>query len=255
MTPFPPPPPVRPGAFKAAAVRRAAAWAIDFALVVVVAVALGSWTWMRIGALVTEIPSLAQNGAWNLFTSRDELPGGGVKGASIDFGLSLWDSAVGYVVQAFAALVLIVFAYHFIALAWKGRTLGKLVLDLRVESHRRARLGKGQALARASAATVSDVGLFALACCLLLQGWFLIAMLCWMLAVAVFWMNALPVLLPGHRTLHDRMTGTHVGRAHLYNAVAGRASQAGQGGRAAIEGALGKAKQTYRERRNTTPPG
>ncbi|XVQ08408.1 RDD family protein [Spirillospora sp. CA-255316] len=209
--------------------RRTAAWGIDFALVVVLAVALGSWTWTRTTELITNVPALAQESAWQVLTSR-----GDVKGASVDFGLSLWNTATSYVVQAFAALVLIVFVYHFAALAWKGRTVGKLVLDLRVQPHRRARLGKGQALLRAGAATLTDIGLYALACCLLLEGLFVLSVLCWAIAVAVFWANALPLLFPGRRTLHDRMAGTHVARAHLYRAAA---AQAVHGGQRAVQGA------------------
>ncbi|MFC5749934.1 RDD family protein [Actinomadura rugatobispora] len=209
--------------------RRAAAWAIDFALVIVLAGALGSWTWTRLTELLTSVPALAEKSAWRVLTSR-----GDVKGASVDFGLGLWNTATGYVVQAFAALVVIVFVYHFAALAWKGRTVGKLVLDLRVEAQRRTRLGKGQTLVRAASTTVTDIGLYALACCLLLQGLFVLSVLCWALALAVFWVNALSAVLPGRRTLQDRVLGTRVARAHLYRAAVG---QAVQGGQIALQGA------------------
>ncbi|MFB4314280.1 RDD family protein [Actinomadura sp. 21ATH] len=232
--PFPPPAPAAPWPVPAPDApagtwRRAAAWALDFALVIAAAVALGAWTWTRIGSLVSSVPSLAQKGAWDLLASR-----GDVRTASADFGLSLWGTASGYVTQAFALLVAAVFAYHFAALAWKGRTVGMLLLDLRVEPAARDRLGKGQALGRAAAASVADVGLYALACCLLVRGDFVLAVTCWALAVAVFWLNVLPVLFPGRRTLHDRMSGTRVARAGLYRAAAG---QAAQGGRIALRGA------------------
>lgn len=229
--PFPGPPfqgPPFPGepAAEAPAVglgRRAGAWLIDFGLVLAAAVALGSLTWWRISALLTDAPGLAQQGVWQVVTSR-----GDIKGASTDFGTSLWDSVSGYVVQAFAALVLIVFAYQFAALAWKGRTLGKLALDLRVDAHRKPRLSKKQACTRAIAATITDIGLYALACYLLLQGEFFLSILCWVLAVAAFWVNVLPLFLPGRRTLHDQLAGTRVARAHLLRVAAGQALQGGQ---------------------------
>ncbi|GLZ05135.1 hypothetical protein Acsp03_26010 [Actinomadura sp. NBRC 104412] len=219
----------------AAMVRRAAAWAIDFALALTVAVILGGWTWTRISTLVKDVPGLARQGAWEVISS-----GGDIKAASADFGSSLWDSASGYVMQAFAALVLIVFVYHFVGLAWKGRTLGKLVLDLRVEAPGRARLGKRQACARAMSTTVCDVGLFAVACCVLLQGAFLLSVVCWLLAVTVFWVNVLPAVFPRRLTVSDRVLGTRVARAHLIRAVAG---QAVQGGRAAWQGVQRMAEQ------------
>ncbi|MFI0352755.1 RDD family protein [Actinomadura sp. 9N407] len=242
QTPFGPPP---EAVARVRVWRRAAAWSIDFALVIAVAVALGAWTWTRIGALITSVPALAEKSAWGLLSSR-----GDVKGASVDFGLSLWGTASGYVVQAFAALVLIAFLYHFAALTWKGRTLGKLALDLRVEPSGRDRLGKGQALARAASAGVADVGLYALACCLLLRGDFVLSVTLWVLAVAVFWLNALPVLFPGNRTFTDRVTGTRVARSHLLRAAAGQAAQAAQGGRLALE----RARQSYAVRRADSPP-
>ena len=203
--------------------RRAAAWAIDFALVLLVAWALGSFTWTRITGLITDVPGLAERGVWYVVTS-----GGDVKGASASFGLSLWRSATSYVVQAFVILVVVVLLYHFIGLAWKGRTVGKLALDLRVEAEPPAKLGKGKALLRATATTMSDVGLFALACCLLVKGFVLVSVLVWLLAVAVFWGNALPAALQARRTMQDRVLGTRVARANLYSAAVGHAVQGGQ---------------------------
>lgn len=208
--------------------RRAASWLIDFALALLVAIGLGWLTWNRISTLLWTMPDRAIDSA------GDALGSGDILGASLDFGSQLWDHAAWYVVQAFAALIVVMFAYHFVALSWKGRTLGMLVLDLRVVPHRRATLGKGQAVTRAAAVTTIDLGLYALACSLLVHGWFVLSVLCWIVAVAVFFGNVLPIVLPGRRTVHDRLTGTRVVRGGLYRAAA---EQVLRGGRAAWEGA------------------
>jgi uncharacterized RDD family membrane protein YckC len=228
--PMPPTPPAGWGL-------RASAWLIDFVPVLVVAALLAWWTWTRITTLIKDVPGLAKRGAWEVVGS-----GGDVQTASAEFGSSLWGSASGYVMQAFALLVLFVFMYHFAALAWTGRTPGKVVCGLRVEAEDGRRLGKPQALGLAGARAVTDMGVYAIACWVLLQGMIGFSVFMWLIAVAVFWADALPVLL-ARRALHDRALHTRVVRAHLirtaaqHAALGGRvaANYAAQGGRAAAQ--------------------
>ncbi|MEU7060556.1 RDD family protein [Streptomyces sp. NPDC046197] len=176
------------------------AWFIDFALVAAAASALAVLTFHRISALVTDVPELATRSGLDLLTSR-----GDVVGASEHLGLSLWNSAVLYVEEAFGLLVLVTFLYQWGCLALAGRTIGKGLLGLRVAPGRARR-----AALRAAITTTADVAVYAVACVLLVEGHFLASVLVWAVAVVVFFLNALPVLLPARRSLADRLAGTAV---------------------------------------------
>ncbi|WKX73057.1 RDD family protein [Streptomyces sp. XD-27] len=180
--------------------RRAAAWFIDFALVVAAASALAVLTFHRISGLVTDVPELASRGAFDLLTSR-----GDVVDASEKLGLSLWDKAVLYVEQAFGALVIATFLYQWGCLALVGRTVGKALLGLKVapSTARRAAL-------RAAVTTIADVAVYAVACVLLVEGHVVLSVLVWAVAVGLFFLNALPVLSRSRRSLADRVAGTTV---------------------------------------------
>jgi hypothetical protein len=180
--------------------RRALAWFIDFALVLAVASALAVLTFHRISALVTDVPELATRGGFDLVTSR-----GDVIGASEDFGVSMWNKVVLYVEQAFGVLILVTFLYQWGCLALLGRTLGKGLLGLKVGPS-----GRRHAALRAAVTTVADIGLYAVACVLLVEGQVVLSVLVWAAAVAVFFLNALPVLSPSRRSLADRVAGTAV---------------------------------------------
>ena len=180
--------------------RRLVAWFIDFALVLAVAAALAVLTFHRISALVTDVPELATRGGWDILTSR-----GAVINASEGFGLSLWHTVVRDVEQAFGLLVIAAFVYQWATLALTGRTVGKALLGLKVTPsppHRAA--------LRAAVTTTADVAVYALACVLLVEGEFALSVLVWAVAVVVFFLNALPVLLPSRRSLADRLAGTAV---------------------------------------------
>ncbi|MFI2199600.1 hypothetical protein ACH47Z_02200 [Streptomyces sp. NPDC020192] len=157
-------------------------------------------TFHRVTLLVTDIPSLATKGGLDLVTSR-----GDVIGASEHLGLSVWDSVVLDVEEAFGALVLVTFLYQWACLRLLGRTLGKGLLGLQVTP----RLSR-HAVRRAAVTTAADVAVYALACVLLIEGHFLVSMLVWAVAVVLFLVNALPVFFPGRRSLADRLAGTSV---------------------------------------------
>jgi hypothetical protein len=180
--------------------RRAAAWFVDFALVVTAAWLLAVFTFHRITALVTDVPDLATRGGFDLLASR-----GDVVDASERLGLSLWNTAVLDVEEAFGALVLVTFLYQWACLALLGRTLGKGLLGLRVTP----RLSR-HTVRRAAVTTLADVAVYALACVLLLEGEFVLSVVVWGIAVVLFFVNALPVLSPTCRSLADRLAGTSV---------------------------------------------
>ncbi|MGW1047964.1 RDD family protein [Streptomyces sp. NPDC002521] len=180
--------------------RRALAWSIDFALVAAAAALLAILTFHRVGALVTDVPSLAARGGLDLVTSR-----GDVMSASEHLGLSLWDSIVLDVEEAFGALVVVTFLYQWACLTLLGRTLGKGLLGLRITP----RLSRAAAR-RAAVTTAADVAVYALACVLLIEGRFVLSVLVWAVAVVLFVVNALAVFFPGRRSLADRLAGTSV---------------------------------------------
>ncbi|MEU6251883.1 RDD family protein [Streptomyces sp. NPDC047043] len=180
--------------------RRAVAWFIDFALVLTLATGLAVLTFHRISALVTDVPELATRGGLDLLTSR-----GDVIDASQDLGLSLWDKAVLDVEEAFGVLIVATFLYQWGCLALAGRTVGKGLLGLKVTPSAPRR-----AAVRAAITTTADIAIYAVACVLLVEGYFFLSVLVWTLAVVVFFVNALPVFSPTRRSLADRVAGTAV---------------------------------------------
>ncbi|MFF9760173.1 MULTISPECIES: RDD family protein [Streptomyces] len=190
--------------------RRIMAWLIDFVLVVAVAVLLGSFTFHRISALLTDTTELVGSSAWEVLTS-----GGHPLDATEQVWDHIWGSAVSAVQQAFVALALITFAYHFTALVLTSRTVGKLLLGLRVSPTEPGVLGPRRAAIRAGVTTLADVGCFALACCVLISGSVALSVLCWMVAVTVFWANGVPALRGRRLSLADRLAGTTVGNITL----------------------------------------
>ncbi|MFE5759013.1 RDD family protein [Streptomyces massasporeus] len=192
--------------------RRVLAWFVDFALVVALASALAVLTFHRVSALVTDVPELATRGGFDLLTSR-----GDVLDASQDLGLSLWNKSVLYVEQAFGLLVLTVFLYQWACLALAGRTLGKALTGLKVTPNLPRRV---RAARRAAVTTAADVAVYAVACVLLVEGQVVLSVLVWAVAVALFLLNALPVLSPARRSLADRVAGTAVTGLGLSTPVA-----------------------------------
>jgi hypothetical protein len=186
---------------------RLCAWALDFAVVVTVAVLLGWLTFERISAELTSVTALAGTGVWEVVTSDGDLVGAG-RGV----GESLWRSAVSAVWQAFAMLVVFTFAYHFVSLALMGRTPGQALTALCVERHGAGggRPTRGRAATRAAVVTLADVGWYALACCLLVGGAVGLSVLCWIVAVAFFALNAGLALVGPRRSLADWLAGTTV---------------------------------------------
>ncbi|MEV5152451.1 RDD family protein [Streptomyces werraensis] len=194
------------------ALRRATGRLIDFALVVTAAALLAVLTFDRMSALVTDVPEPAARGGFDLLTSR-----GDVLDASAGLGTSLWDKSVGHVRQAFALLVVAAFLYQWACLALAGRTVGKALTGLKVLPRT-----PGRAALRAAVTTATDVAVYAVACVLLVQGEVLLSVLVWLVAVALFLLNALPVLGGRRRSLADRVAGTSVASVRLSRFAATR---------------------------------
>ncbi|WP_433232075.1 hypothetical protein [Actinomadura formosensis] len=199
------------------------AWGLDTALLVGAALLLAMMTWGRLNGLLGD-------GLWGDALSAAGgllLTGGDVQKAAEDFGMGLWQDVVGAVEQALLLLVLVEFLHQFAGLAWTGRTLGKAVLDLRLDN---TAATKSRAFRRSLATTAGGTGLYCTAWILLLHGLFFFAVLTWLAAVAVFLANSAPALVGPRRTLADLVAGTTLVRAGGYR----RAAQAARQGAAVV---------------------
>lgn len=194
--------------------RRLAAWGIDTALLAGAAILLGMMTWGRLNGLLGD-------GLWGDALSAAGgllLSGGDVQQAAENFGMGIWNTVVSAVEQALLLLVLIEFLHQFAGQAFAGRTLGKAVLDLRVEN---ARSAKSRALRRSLVTTAGGTGLYCTAWILLLHGLFFLSLVTWLAAVAVFLANSAPTLVGARRrALPDLVAGTALVRADGYRRAA-----------------------------------
>lgn len=109
-----------------AVARRAAAWSIDFALVLVAAYAIGVHTVHRITGAWDNAPELGLSG-WQIITGD-----GSAIGKAGHVATALWHQVVTAVIQGFFVLACTTFLYHWSTLALAGRTLGKAVAGLRI---------------------------------------------------------------------------------------------------------------------------
>jgi uncharacterized RDD family membrane protein YckC len=226
--PYPGPPLPEPeppdGDGAAPRVRRLTAWGIDTALLWGAAVLLALMTWARLhGYVVDDLPHKALSATGGLV-----LSGGDVDKAATDFGTGVWATFVSDIEQALVLLVGVQLLYQFAGHAWLGRTVGKAAMDIRVGAAGGGtpRPGKARAFRRALVTTAGGTGLYCLAWILLLQSLFVLALATWMLSVAVFAANSLPVLFGGRRrTLADLFAGTAVVRARTYERAVAAARQ------------------------------
>ncbi|WP_067471333.1 RDD family protein [Actinomadura hibisca] len=202
--------------------RRLAAWSIDAALLAVIAVLLAGATWGRLQEqLAGDVTQSVSGAVFGLFAS-----GGDVGKAAGEVGGQVWGSATVAIQQALALLVLAELLHQFAGNAWRGRTIGKALLDIRVRPAKATAdapsgTGKGRAARRALVSTASGTGLYALAWVMLLEGLFFLALMTWLAAVALFTANALPTLAgKRRRSLADRVAGTAVVPARSYQRAA-----------------------------------
>ncbi|MFF3264742.1 RDD family protein [Streptomyces sp. NPDC002932] len=208
---------------KPSAWRRFLAWFIDFAIVLAVAVLLGILTFDRISNRLTSVG--AAGDVWQVLRA-----GGHRSETAFAVASSTWETIVIYIAEGFAALVLFAFLYEFLALLWTRRTAGKAILGLRVVpngSRIDDPLGWRRSATRALLTTTTNVGCYAVACCVLIGGEFVLAMLCWAVAVAAFCLNAWSTRLGVGRSVADRLAGTAVTTVQWSQAV-GYATDRGQ---------------------------
>ena len=195
--------------------RRGLAWLIDFSLAIGLAVLLGHLTFQRIvaqlhGSVLSGADGL---GAWQVLSSHGRALSGGLPGMV----MQIWHGCQHDVEEAFIALTLGVFLYQLLTVRLLGHTLGKALLGLRVSDggEEGLRLGWRPAAVRAAAASVADVGCYAVACCLLVAGDLTLAVVLWLGAVAALLANAISALQPSGRSISDRLSGSAVRSVRL----------------------------------------
>jgi hypothetical protein len=170
--------------------------------------------------------------------------GANVEQAAADLGGTAWRTIVSKVQRTILLIILIEAAYHFVMVAWKGRTVGRLVTDLQVRRLDRSRWerpvpargwkafkrvnGPGvlPSLARALVTAATGSGLYGLSWIVLIHGHFGLAFLTWLAAIGLVVANILFALLGKRRSLSDRASRTIVVRTLNYAKAAAAAERA-----------------------------
>jgi uncharacterized RDD family membrane protein YckC len=238
--------------------KRIGAWAIDGGIILVIAIILS----------VSTIEDLQSSVATRVAVSVPEtiygllFSGADVQEAAADVGGTVWRTIVKAVQRTILLIILIEAAYHFVMVAWKGRTVGRLVTDLQVRRHNRERpptdapvsrwkafkavTGPGvfPALVRALATVAAASGLYGLAWIILIHGSFGLAFLTWLAAVGLLVANILTAMLgKRRRSLSDVLAGTVVVRTRNY----AKAAEAAERARGAVQASSQVAVQVGRE--------
>jgi uncharacterized RDD family membrane protein YckC len=246
----PPPPPPAVPVPEAGTWRRIAARAVDVALLLLVFSLLATVTVQGIGNRFADVVPSRVFGA----IAEVLLSGGDVGAAAEDLGDSAWRMVVSRIQASILILIGVHLAYEVAANLWQGRTVGRMVFDLRLGGRDRPRVGVGQALVRALATVVCAGGLYGLAWIALLHGGFAGGFALWSLSVGAVVAYALPALVGrGRRSLGDLVAGTRTVPAGVY-AAAGRAvAHAAQAGTSAAHAAAEAARRGAAQRAQQIP--
>nr|WP_169732025.1 RDD family protein [Glycomyces arizonensis] len=207
--------------------RRIAARAIDLAVLSLALFLLAALTIDAITEKATHVlPEQVIGAVTNVLFSA-----GDVGAATDEVGDSAWNLIVSRVQTSVLILIGFHFAYETAANLWQGRTLGRMLLDLRIVGPGGSKARFGRSLWRAAVTVVCTGGLYGLAWIALLHGSFIGGFVLWLLAVAVLVAYVAPALFgSARRSLGDLVAGTRTVHAGAY-ATAGRtvlrAAQAG----------------------------
>lgn len=239
--------------------KRIASWAIDGGIILVIAVILGASAVENLHTSVaTRVAINVPETVWGLLFS-----GADVDEAAKDVGGAVWRAIVSTVQRTILLIILIEAAYHFLMVAWKGRTFGRLITDLQVRradpskwrpsngppvsrwKAMKAVTGPGAApaLARALATAATGSGLYGLAWILLIHGGFGLAFLTWLAAVGLLITNIVVALAGRRRSVSDMLARTVVVRTRNY----AKAAEAAQRARYAVQASGQVAVQVGRE--------
>jgi uncharacterized RDD family membrane protein YckC len=222
LLPVVPAAPASPPAPKQASVgRRALGWLIDYLIVLVPGMILVG---LGVSSLVHGLPNYVGGVAAEVGVSR--LLGlithrGAATGGIRAVASGEWLDLAMPLILALLAVPLLQFLYQVSLLAWRGRTVGKLVADTRVGMADAGAYPRF-AVKRAFATTLIETGLVGIGLALAVYGEISFGVLVLVVATVVWWVNVLPAFGSRHRTVVDRVSGTVVVRRALYAQVAAR---------------------------------
>ncbi len=224
-----PQPSVAPALKPASLLRRGVGWTIDYAMVMVPGTVL---VVVAVTALVHALPAYLGGVATEVGVSHLMAlvaHHGDAEGVGT-IASREWGHFVRPLTLALLAVPLIQFGYQAGLLAWRGRTVGKIVTDTRVDPARpRAALRRGPlALRRALVTTTLESGLVSVGLAVITVGYLAIGAMVWVLGVVAFWANLSTMVGPRRRTVADRLAGTVVVRTALYATAAGQAADLGR---------------------------
>jgi hypothetical protein len=222
---------------------RIGSWAIDAGIVLVIAVILGASTLESLqSSVATRVAVNVPQELYGLLFS-----GANVEQAAADLGGTVWRTIVSKVQRTILIVILIEAAYHFVMVAWKGRTVGRLVTDLQVRRLDRSKwkppenavpvsrwkaiksvTGPGvfPSLTRALITAATGSGLYGLSWIILIHGNFGLAFLTWLAAVGLLVANILFALIGKRSSVSDRVSRTVVVRTLNYAKAAAAAERA-----------------------------
>ncbi|GAB3657886.1 RDD family protein [Glycomyces tarimensis] len=166
--------PVQPGP---KAGRKIAARAVDAAIGALVVSLVATLTFQSIGERASNlVPAQAIGAVVDVLFS-----GGDVEAATDEVGTSVWNMVVSRIRGSIFILIGLHLLYETGANLWKGRTLGRMLLDLRIAARGRSGVGFGRALVRAVVTVACTGSLYGLAWIVLLQGDFMGGLGLWLL--------------------------------------------------------------------------
>ncbi|WP_157930420.1 RDD family protein [Glycomyces xiaoerkulensis] len=190
--------------------RRIAGRAVDLAVWALAMFLIGTWAVQSVTERAVDVlPREVVGAAVGVLTS-----GGDVESASGDIGEAAWDLVVSRFRLAILLMIGFHLAYEAAANLWKGRTLGRLALGMRIIGRSRPGIGFGRALARAAVTVGCTGALYGLAWIALLHGNLLAGFGLWLLSVAaLITYVVVPMLGAERRSPADMAAGTRVVRA------------------------------------------
>lgn len=204
--------------------KRLGAWAVDFAVLAVVASCIGWATYSLIVDSLRSYTDMGSIGVSNFVSHQGDWLQMGT-----DAGMDVLRNIRLYALVGLIAVLLVATAYYWLSTAKANRTLGMAVLDVRLVRAGDPSMGPGwtHSLLWALLRAVTDIGVFAAACVAMMFGSFVASFLLWIVSVTWLLFNGLTALKSG-RSVVDRIGHVVMVSASGY-AAAGRIARSAAG--------------------------
>jgi hypothetical protein len=211
--------------------RRAIGWLVDYVIVMVPGLAL---VVLAMATIVQGLPAYvgAVGGEFGWGRLVRLIIHSGVEATTLRSTFSAeW---IGFMMPLLGALLVVPVlqcAYQLTFLLWRGRTVGMMLVDVRIgmPGSDAPRPARNRVLRRALLTTGLETGLLGVALFAVVLGQFGAGIALWGIAVLAFWLNALPAVGPSRRTIVDRLAGTVVVRTSMYADLAERTAGLARG--------------------------